>query len=212
MTQFLAITAEKGQSMNAQTYHIGQRIPPAILRDIVAGPEIAPVWYALTVGAQKERAVREYLRARDIYAFYPSEERVRTTKGKRYTSERPIVSGCVYAQFRQQPQWHVMKARDEKVPGRLITGVYCRSGQPVAIHRDIIRQLQGLTVEAEALRQARAEMLRVRPGDTATITKGPLTGFAVEVTEVAKGIAWFNFLTGAKASAAVDSLERDLPA
>lgn len=184
---------------------IGDTLPPAPRpRGIVSGPEFPrPIWFALRVGIQKERATREYLRARDIFAFYPSHDAKRVIRGKASTVERPEIPGIVYAQFRQQPQWDILKLRD-----RLITGVFCRDGLPVEIHTDVIRHLQGLTVEAERLRQARAEMLRVRPGDRATITAGPLAGFAVDVTEVKGGIAWFQFITGRRGAADLASLER----
>jgi len=80
---------------------------------------------------------------------------------------------------------------------------------PIIIPSDIIKRLQGLTVESERLRIARAEMLRVRAGDVAIITQGALAGFKVDVTQVSGGVAWFTFLTGAKASANVASLERE---
>lgn len=189
--------------MNAP-YHIGQSLPPAEpKRGIVWGPEIAPVWHALIVPPQKENAVREYLRARDIYAFYPSEKGVRHIRGKRIEWEKPIVTQHVYAQFRQAPQWDVMKRTH-----RLITNVYGVGGTPMPIHRDIIRHLQGLTVEAERLREARAEMLRVRAGDKAVFIEGPLKGFVVNIEDVRGGEAWFNFILGGNSRASVKSLER----
>ena len=187
-------------------YFIGQVVRHEPPRGIVAGPETAPVWHALIVPPQKELAVRKYLRARDIYAFFPSETKVRHDRGKRIERERPIVARHVYAQFRQAPQWDVMKRRE-----RLITGVYCNGAIPVVIPSEVIRHLQGLTVEAQRLKEARAEMLRVRAGDRATIAEGPLAGFMVDVTEVKGGVAWFEFLTGARASADLRSLERIVP-
>lgn len=185
------------------TYQLGQVLPWGRPRDIVAGPEIRPTWFGMTVPPQKERAVREFLRRKGIYAFYPSEERKRFIRGKKHITEVPFVSGCVYAQFTQSPQWDVLKFKR-----RLITGVYARQGQPITIPRDIIRHMQGLTVEAEKLRKARLEMLRVRPGDKAKIVSGPLEGFLVDVDSVANGQAWFKFMTGAKGSADLGTLER----
>lgn len=191
--------------MNAP-YHIGQTLPPAEpRRGIVHGPEIAPVWHALVVPPQKELAVREYLRARDIYAFFPSTTSTRHINGRKIEREKPIVTQHVYAQFRQAPQWDVMKRTH-----RLITGVFGIGNRPIAIPRDIIRHLQGLTVEAERLREARAELLRVRAGDQATITQGPLAGFVVNVEDVKAGEVWFSFITGGKGRASVETLERRL--
>ena len=198
--------AKGGSAVNAP-YHIGQSLPPAEpKRGIVWGPEIAPVWHALVVPPQKELAVREYLRARDIYAFFPSTTSTRHVNGKRIEREKPIVTQHVYAQFRQAPQWDVMKRTH-----RLITGVFGIGNRPIEIPRDIIRHLQGLTVEAERLREARAEMLRVRSGDQAVFVDGPLKGFVVNVDEVRDGEAWFSFIMGGKSRASIKSLERIPP-
>ncbi|MDX8348557.1 hypothetical protein SLH49_11215 [Cognatiyoonia sp. IB215446] len=79
-----------------------------------------------------------------------------------------------------------------------------------AIPRNVIRHLQGLTVDAKALHEARAEICRIKPGQRAKIAAGPLEGFAVDVTEVKNGIAWFDFVTGGKGKADVASLVADL--
>ena len=186
-------------------YRIGQTFPAVTVRGIVSGPEMAPVWHALVVAPQRERATRDYLRNRDIYAFYPSEEVVRTHRGKRLVKERPLVTQHVYAQFRAQPQWDVMQRVH-----RLITGVYARHGVPVEIHRDVIRHLQGLTVEADKLRAAKMEMLRVRVGDHARIISGPLSGFMVEVESIWGQDAWVSGLMGHKMRVAMNALERQV--
>lgn len=188
------------------TYQIGQIVPLDYPRGIVSGPQTEPTWHVLIVAPGKERAVREYLRARDVYAFYPSEAKIRHVRGLKIETERPIVARQVYAQFRQAPQWDVMQRQR-----RLITGVFCINGWPVTIPADIIRHLQGLTVEAERLRAARAELLRVRPGDIAVIQDGPMKGFRVEVFDVKGGEAWFAFLSGGKGRASLHILERDVP-
>lgn len=187
-------------------YEIGQTFPAVTRRGIVSGPEMQPVWNVLIVPPQKERAVREYLRARDIYAFYPSETSTRVLRGKKIETERPVVSQHVYAQFRQQPQWDVMKRVH-----RLISGVMCQGGTPIKVHPDIIRHLQGLTVEAQRINEARAEMLRVRPGDKATIISGPLAGFMVDVVDIKQGEAIISLMMGGRVKAATASLERRLP-
>ena len=172
----------------------------------IVGQKIEPVWHALVVPPQKERATREYLRAQGIYAFYPSQLSSRTIRGKKITRERPMITQHVYARFTHTPQWDVLKEQR-----RVITGVYSIASVPIAIPSDVIRRLQGLTVEAERLREARAELLRVRAGDKAAIKGGPLAGFLVDVRTVSHGVAFFEFLTGGKGSAEVGSLERVLP-
>lgn len=184
---------------------VGDTLPPAIVRGITSGPDLpAPIWHCLTVKSQGERACREFLRKRDIFAFYPSERHIRHQRGKRIETERPIVTGHVYAQFRAQPQWDVLKRVH-----RIITGVYCIGGLPVPIHRDVIRHLQGLTVEAERLREAMAEMRRIKPGDHVRIAAGPLAGFAVDVREVFGQEAWVEGLAFGKVRVSLTTLEKD---
>lgn len=187
------------------SYRIGQTFPAATIRGIVSGPEMTPVWHALIVAPQRERATRDYLRNRDIFAFYPCEEVSRVVRGKRITKERPLVTQHVYAQFRAQPQWDVMQRVH-----RLITGVYSRYGVPVEIHRDVIRHLQGMTVEADRLKAAKAEMMRVREGDRAQITAGPLAGFMVDVESIWGADAWVSGLMGHKMRVALSSLAREV--
>lgn len=191
-------------------YQIGVVYPLERPRGIFSGEEIRPTWYALTVPPNKEKAARETLRAQGVYAFYPSETkryRNRFSPDKPIKVERPIVSSLVYAMFRHAPQWDVMKEQR-----RIITGVYSINGSPIAIPSDVIRHLQGMTVEAERLREAKADLLRIREGDRATIVSGPLAGFAVDVDSVAHGQVWFRFLTGGKGSADIGSLQREVPA
>jgi transcription antitermination factor NusG len=173
---------------------------------ITALPEIAPVWHCLLVAPQKELATREHLRANGVYAFYPSREKRYTRQGKTIRIERPEVTGYVFAQFRQRPMWHVMKEKR-----RLITGVLGVNGVPVEINRDVIRHLQGLTLEAAKLEEARREMFRVRPGDKAMFAGGPLKGFVVEVTDVLADVAMLTGLFGFKSKADLSSLVRIMP-
>ncbi len=186
------------------TYHIGQVHAPAVARQIVTGPEMPPVWHCLKVRGGTEQRTRDFLKARDIFAFFPSYTRTFHRHGKTFERERAHIPGQVYAQFRQQVQWDVIKARG------IASGVYCIGNRPVAIPRDVIRHLQGLTVDAERLRAAQEELLRIRQGDTAEIVEGPLAGFAVSVVGIADGEALFEFLTGGRGRASLASLRRKI--
>ncbi len=209
---------EQGPKMsriaNSSDYFVGQVVPRDPVRGIVHGPDTPPVWHALIVPAQREVAAREFLRAHGIYAFFPSESRYRTIAGKRIEREAAIVSRVVYAKFHQAPQWDVMRRYH-----RMVQGVFSRFDpvrgilRPVQIPPEIIKALHGVTVEAERIKQAQIEMRRaramamqVRPGDRAEIVDGPLAGFLVDVAEVRDGAAWFEFLTGGKGRATVESL------
>lgn len=162
-----------------------------------------PTWLALTVPSQRERATREFLRAQGTYAFYPSREATRISFGKSSKVERPIVTGFVFAKFTEAPDWEYLKR-----VRRVITGVISRAGMPIEIHPDVIKHLQGMTVEHHKLQEARAEMLRVRPGDKARIIHGPLTGMIVEVSAVSNGEAWLNMVLGGRIKADLASMER----
>jgi len=148
------------------------------------------------------QSVRAYFRRKGLYAFYPSQTRTRHIRGRKIDFEVPIIHGHIYVQFRRRPQWHILKAR------RLISGIYCNGNVPVAIHPDVIRHLQGLTVEAQRLAEARAEMLRVREGDTATIISGALAGLVVDVGPIRGDEVWLNLPTGGRFKASLRSLEK----
>ncbi|MFA9231848.1 MAG: transcription termination/antitermination protein NusG [Microgenomates group bacterium] len=184
-------------------YSIGQTFPATEPpRGITHGPDMPPTWFCLIVPAQKESAARAYFKAKGIYAFYPSRLHARTVRGKRTEIERPIISGHLYAQFRQAAQWDVLKAR------RIIRGIYCRGVTPVAIPPEVIKHLQGLTVEAERLEAERAEMMRVREGDRAVIVTGALAGLCVDVGQIRGDEAWLRLPIGGRIKASLKSLER----
>lgn len=170
---------------------IGDSIPFDYPRGITSGPEIFPEWYALRVRPMKERAVREYLRARDVYAFFPSEERSWRVqnRARKVTREFPIVTGIVYARFTQAPQWDVLKEQR-----RLITGVFSDGDKPLVLGREIVRRLQGLSVDAERWQEQMAELRKLKAGDRGIVTTGPLEGFLVDVRDVKRGQVFFSAL------------------
>lgn len=121
------------------------------------------------------------LRAHDIHAQFPIREKRYHQRGKAVVRKLPVITQVVYAQFKAAPQWDILKRR------RLITGVYGRNAVPIAIPYDVIRAVMGLPTVAEELEAARRELLRVREGDRAEITLGPLSGLVVDVREVMRG-------------------------
>jgi transcription antitermination factor NusG len=185
-------------------YKIGQMVPLDYQRGITGAELAKPTWYALTVPGGKEAVARDMLEAKGIHAQFPVRDVKYSQRGKRIVRKLPIITRVIYAQFRHQPQWDVLKAR------RLITGVYGYGDRPLAIDYNIIRAIMGMPTVEEELQQARRELLRVREGDTATIGQGPLTGFVVNIDKVAGGMAWFTTLAGIKGSAATDTLERNV--
>ena len=190
--------------MTAGTYRIGQEIPPSGARDII-GRAMPPAWYALTVRAGRESIARATLAAKGVHACYPSREASWRVRGRTMRRQYPVITGVVYAKFTAEPQWDVLKYR------RIVTGVYGHDGWPIAIPGDVIRIVMGLPTVAEELEAARMEMLRVRPGDRATIMAGPLAGMVVDVSRVDHGRVWWETLTGVRGEADATGMERILP-
>jgi len=185
------------------TYRIGQTYPLDRPRGIQGGQRIPPTWYCLLTPPMKERAAREHLRAQGVYAFYPSREKRWTVAGRTHRQEFPEVSGYVFALFKYEPQWDIMKEKR-----RLISGVMGVNGYPTKFPRDVIRHMQGLTVEAKRLEEAKRELMRVRAGDKAKITQGPLSGFVVDVYQVNGDEAVAESAELGKVRASLSGLER----
>ena len=189
----------------SRQWNIGDVVPIEATRDITHGPEIEPVWHALLVPPCREKAASAMLERKGIYSFYPERTVQHRQRGKLIVRKLPIITQIVYAQFRNAPQFDVLKAR------RIITGVYSIGERPIVIPPDVIRAIQGLPTEAEMLAQARAELLRVREGDKATLVGGPLDGHLVDVKSTAHGRVWFETLTGLKGEVAAAGVKRVLP-
>jgi len=186
------------------TYEFGKTYPLDYTRGVVGSKMDSPRWYALTVPSTKERAVTEYLKQKGVHSCYPEREKSWVIRGKRHRRKYPVISGIVYAKFRHEPQWDILKAR------RLITGVFAYRGTPIALPGDIVRAVMGLPSRAEELQAAQDELKRVREGDRAEIVSGPLDGLLVDVSKVEFGRAWFETLTGIKGEMAVKDLERKI--
>jgi len=182
-------------------YKVGESVPLDYPRGITGAP-MPTAWYALRVPPQKERAVREFLKQKGVHACYPERGKVVQIRGKRHERKFPVITQIVYAKFRHQPQWDVLKAR------RIITGVFSYDDRPIRIPGDIVRAVMGLPTRAEELEAARQELLRVREGERAEIVEGPLSGFLVDVRKVQDGRVWFETLTGIKGEAATSAMKR----
>ena len=145
----------------------------------ILGARLAqPVWHALFVPPNKDKASSEILKANGCFAFYPKREATWYAKGKKYTRTSPQISGMIYAKFTHAPRWHAMRRRG------LITGVISVGERPVDIPSEIIRRLQGLKGRAEALAQAKAELLVVTAGDVAKMKEGTFADHFVQVDRV----------------------------
>ena len=178
--------------MHTTRYEIGQTYPLERGRDIQSGEiDGGPHWFCLIVPPQQEAKARSFLRAKDVFAFYPSVQKCRPNPGGKRDKvcwESPIVGGMVFARFEQHPQWDVLKAF------RFVTGVLSIGNRPVLMGPQTMRRLQKLTYEAEEAKRE-AEQLAARlaeafkPGDTAQITSPLFRGDICRVLGVFKGEA-----------------------
>lgn len=163
----------------------------------LTGEPIAPVWYALNIAPQAEKRVTGWLNGAGVRVTYPTRTKTRHVAGKKREYELPIVGGLIYAEFRYQPHWDVMRER------RVINSVMSIGDVPVALSPDVVSQVMGLPSEAERIEQERLEALRPKVGQKAEITEGPLAGFFVDVTRVEFGRVWYEMVSGLKGSAEV---------
>lgn len=187
------------------SYHTGQIVPLERRAPLLGDDLETPVWHALRVAPGKEKQAAELIKRKGCDAFYPTTTKVRHHRGKRIEREWPIVSQLIYGKFHRQPLWHNFKSR------RVITGVMCLRSMPIVLPEQVMRALRGLPTVQEELEAQRAELMRLRPGDKARITQGPLSGYMVNITSVKGGVAWFDSLAGLKGSAEIGTLERVLP-
>lgn len=181
---------------------IGDAWPFASVRGFTGAPLSAPVWYALITAPQREQKAADRLKGAGVDVRYPTVERVRHIRGKIRKYVYPMISQIIYARFRYQPNWDVMRDR------RLITGVFSTGCVPLALSDDDVSLVMGLPTEAERMESERIEAMRPKVGEQAEITDGPLKGFFVDVTRVEFGRVWFETLKGLKGDAAENMIQR----
>lgn len=161
----------------------------------LTGRPCAPVWHALITAPQQEAKAAHQLEAAGAGVQYPTFERVRHHHGKKRTYTVPMMPRIIYAEFRYEPQWDVMRSR------RVISGVFCRSGKPVVLSADDVALVMGLPTEAERQEVEINEANRPRAGQKAEIIEGPFAGFFVDVTRVEYGRVWYEMAMGIKGQA-----------
>jgi len=194
------------------TYHIGQIIDPAPRQAKPFGAEMRPAWFCVHPKPSRSAhaAGREFFREFGMHAFYPSEERFRAGKGnrKRVAYEVPMVTGYLFAQCLREPLWHVIKQED------WCAGVFKIGETVINFPFAVIRHLQGLTVDAERLARANAELQRQMieaampvAGQQACFVAGPFAGQVVTVESVTGQLAHFE-LMGKRIAADAGSLRR----
>ncbi|MGB0855151.1 MAG: transcription termination/antitermination protein NusG [Pikeienuella sp.] len=161
----------------------------------LTGSPIASTWYALITAPQKEAKTKKHLERAGVSVKYPTIDKVRHHHGKRYDYTVPMISQIIYAEFRYEPHWDVMRDR------RVITGVFTNGGDPIPLSSDDVGRVMGLPTEAERIQAALIEVTRPKVGERAEITEGPFSGFFVDVTRVYAGQVWYEMLSGIKGQA-----------
>lgn len=139
-----------------------------------------PRWHALVPPHGRERRTRDWLRSHDIDATYPILRRSeRRPDGSHRVSERPQVSGYVFARMPGEPRWHILRESGH------VQGVVCRGSVPVVVGSREMRAMLHLPEREDELRRAAEEAQRIRPGVVADVLDGSFEGFVVDVTTLA---------------------------
>ena len=190
------------------SYTIGQIIT-ATQPQPAFGADCKPVWHCIipkpTPKAHEEG--RAFFRAANMHAFYPSQERLTRAK-KPMPREVPLLPGYLFAQCLRAPLWHVIKSE------RWCRDVFKVGDAPVAFPYQLIRHLQGMTVEAEKLERAKRQMaddmrsaMRPIEGQAARFVSGPFAGHVVTVESIDGAVAMFD-LMGKRVAADLRGMER----
>lgn len=174
---------------------IGDPWPFESARGIVGAP-CDPAWYALITRPQKERETRHRLQNAGCVVRYPTIDKERHIRGKKQVYTVPIIPRIIYAKFKYQPQWDVMKDR------KVVVGVFSYESQPLEIDEDKVNAIMGLPSVVEQERQEaldaeereRLARLNFTIGDRALVTEGPFAGFFVDITKVEAGRVFYKFL------------------
>ncbi len=168
----------------------------------LVGRPCDPVWHALVVRPQSERNASDRLRNAGVIVRYPTFTNIRHIRGVKREIIRPAIPSLIYAQFRYEPNWDVLKDR------RVIWSFMGRNGAPIALHDDDIARVMGLPTEAERIERERMAALLPQPGEQADVTAGPFTGLCVDVERVAFGRVWWSMINGMRGEGPVDQFVR----
>lgn len=183
---------------------------PATQGPAYYGQDIQPRWHCVVTppGRTAHADCRAWIKASGMFAFFPSSEQTRMTRGRRYTTEHPELPGYVFARFLREPMWHLWTNH------RWFVRVFKIGETPYQFDYAQIRHLQGLTVDAERLRRAQDAMqaeldAATRPvaNTPAMIVSGPLAGSTVTPQSIVGDEALFE-LFGMKIRAKLSTMRR----
>lgn len=168
---------------------IGDPWPFESARGLVGAP-CEPAWYALITRPQKERQTRHRLQNAGCVVRYPTTERTRHVRGQKITIVTPVIPRIIYARFKYEPQWDVMRDR------RVIVGVFSRGDMPIELTNDQVAEVMDLPSTIIQLEDEKLDAIRPRVGEPAKLTGGPFKGFFVDVTRVESGRVWYEMAIG----------------
>lgn len=193
-------------------YQVGQMVPFDYPRKLVGDILGHPEWYILRTVPQKEFAAQVWLQQFGIVAWLPTEPRWRkvpTGRRNKVMYQHRIAPGYLFCHFHRCPNWDVIR---DKGHGK-ISGVVSKGEWPLVIPDAAIARMRMVPEQIEIQRKRAMEARIIRPGDKAEITKGPLSGWVVDISRVHAGIAHFvvPLLGEAEATMPVDDLERKAP-
>ena len=178
--------------------------PPS--RGITGHPLDAPQWFAMMTAPQREAKTAAKFERENIEVTYPTRQRTRHIRGKRYDWVQPTVGQLIYAKFHRVPNWDVMKDR------RMISGVISIGERPCAISSDVVRTMMGLESVASELERARIAALTPAAGERVKLHNSIFgDDFFVDVTRSEFGRVWYEGLQGIvkiKGEANIEDVER----
>lgn len=184
---------------------IGDPWPFKSARGLTGRPLIAPVWFGLVVGPQREARTAHQLKNAGVTVEYPVDQRVRHHRGKKYEYEVPMISRIVYGRFDYAPHWDVLKDR------KIITGVFCNGVNPVQLDDTVVRAICNLPEIEDELERERIKAMTPAIGEKVELRGGIFDGFRVDITRTEFGRVWYETVTGigkVQGSASVEQILR----
>jgi transcription antitermination factor NusG len=131
---------------------------------VTDGAEVCPEWYALRLRSNRERAVRDALRAQSIEEFLPTYTEATRWSDRQKVLERPLFPGYIFARFPRSDALRIVR-----IAG--VVRLLPSSLQPGAID----------AAQIESVRRVCESRLPLLPcpyvaGDTVTVDSGALAG------------------------------------
>lgn len=179
---------------------IGDTVPLERGRGPQSG-ERDPVWFAFLTVPQREASAKAWLEIRDIDAWFPTREAVRTIpRGPRrkVAYQARVVPGYVFGRFTGLPQWDVLK------DSPYLAGVVAMGDTPAAITDEDMSLMSQVPERLAEMHRIAVEAKRVRAGRPARVLRGVYEGWTLDVSAVDGGVAWLKMTLLGKDAVKVD--------